>query len=50
MTLVSDATAAFGKTGRDGKSYDAELVHEITLLTLAGEFCEIASTSQLLES
>jgi len=48
-TLVSDATAAFNKIGVDGKSYDAELVHQITLANLKDEFAEVVDTQSLLK-
>ena len=46
--LISDATAAFAKVGLDGKKYPAELVHEITLANLNGEFATVINTDELI--
>lgn len=46
--LITDATAAFDKTGRDGKKYPAELVHEIEMANLHGEFATVMNTDELL--
>ena len=48
VILVSDATAAFGRTGYDGTRYSAEDIHRISLVTLDGEFCEVRSTADIL--
>lgn len=48
VTLVSDATAAHEKTGADGRHYPAEDVHNISLVTLDGEFCRVTQTDALL--
>ncbi|MEP6712033.1 MAG: cysteine hydrolase family protein [Ferruginibacter sp.] len=42
--LVSDATAAFNKTGVDGKNYPAALIHETALASLHNEFASIVTT------
>ncbi len=47
--LVSDATAAFDKTGANGKHYPAELIHEISLETLRDEFAEVIDSESLLK-
>ncbi|MGO1058342.1 cysteine hydrolase family protein [Planococcus sp. FY231025] len=46
--LVSDATAAFELTGPDGRRYDAEIIHDVTLAALHGEFAEVITTKGLL--
>ena len=46
--LVSDATAAFNKIGKDGKIYPATLVYEISLANLDQEFATIFTTNELL--
>lgn len=46
--LVSDATAAFGLTGHDGRKYSAQEIHEVTLATLNGEFATVVETNKLL--
>ncbi len=48
VTLVSDATATFGRQGPDGAFYPAEQVHRINLASLNGEFCELRTTEELL--
>lgn len=48
-TLISDATAAFNKTGIDGENYSAELAHKIALANLKGEFATIMNTQTLLQ-
>ncbi|MCB9013471.1 MAG: cysteine hydrolase [Bacteroidales bacterium] len=45
--VISDATATFDKTGTDGKKYPAELVHEISLASLEGEFARLITTDAL---
>ena len=44
VILVGDATATFGK-GR----FDSELVHEVHLASLNGEFCDVATTEIVLK-
>ena len=46
--VVSDATAAFDQKGYDGRHFDAQLIHEIVLANLNGEFATIATTDELL--
>lgn len=46
--VVSDATAAFDRTGPDGAQYPAELVHAMALSDLHGEFAEVVDTRTLL--
>lgn len=50
VTLVSDATATFEREGVDGKLYSAEVMHAINLASLHDEFCEVKTTSQVLEA
>ena len=45
VILVEDATATFGK-GR----FDGELVHEVHLTSLNGEFCNVAITEEGLKN
>lgn len=47
-TLVADATATYSKTGIDGRFYEAQLVHAISLASLQGEFARVLDTSELL--
>jgi len=49
VTLISDATAAFGRKGFDGAQYSAEDIHKINLVSLDGEFCVIRSTEEVLQ-
>ncbi|KAA2238747.1 cysteine hydrolase [Chitinophaga agrisoli] len=46
--IISDATAAFNKTGVNGQRFDAELVHQLTLATLQDEFATVLTTAELL--
>lgn len=48
VTLVSDATAAFERNGYDGVHYSGEQIHRVNLVSLAGEFCRVVSTTELL--
>jgi len=48
VTLVSDATAAFGRQGFDGVYYSADEIHNVNLVSLDGEFCTVRSTQELL--
>lgn len=49
VTLVSDATAAFERTGPDGQHFTAEEMHNINLASLNGEFCVVKSTREILQ-
>ncbi|MFD0048006.1 cysteine hydrolase family protein [Actinomycetes bacterium NPDC127524] len=46
--LVSDAAAAFDRSGPDGKTYRAEDIHQMTLVNLHEEFAEILTTEEVL--
>jgi len=48
VTLVADATATHERTGYDGVLYSAEEIHKINLVSLAGEFCIVRSTEEVL--
>ena len=48
VTLVSDATATFDRTGPDGVHYNADQMHAINLASLNGEFCTVKQTEQVL--
>lgn len=48
--LIADATAAFDRTGVDGTSHPAQLVHDITLASLNGEFATVLNTQDILEN
>ncbi len=47
--VVADATAAFDRTGYDGKHFSAEEVHEIALASLSEEFAAVIESSDLLK-
>ena len=47
--VLSDATAAFDKTGISGKKYPAELVHDIELASLHNEFAIVIETAELVK-
>jgi len=46
--LAADATAAFAQTGYDGRRFDAQLVHEVSLANLQGEFAEVMLSAEIL--
>ena len=46
--VVSDATAAFDVMNYDGKKYNAEDIHQISLATLHKEFATIVDTKTVL--
>jgi nicotinamidase-related amidase len=46
--VVSDATATFDRAGPDGKTYNAELIHEVNLASLHNEFATIVETESIL--
>lgn len=48
--VVSDATAAFRAKGINGEVFPAQLVHEVSLATLNGEFAEVISSEEVLRS
>jgi nicotinamidase-related amidase len=47
--VVSDATATFDRAGPDGKHYDAEEVHQVSLASLHEEFATVTDTETLLK-
>jgi nicotinamidase-related amidase len=47
-TVIHDACAAFNKVGVDGNVYSSELIHQISLANLSGEYASIKSTQQVL--
>ncbi|HUV22577.1 MAG TPA: cysteine hydrolase family protein [Gammaproteobacteria bacterium] len=49
VTLISDATAAFERTGYDGIHYSGEEIHRVNLVSLDGEFCRVRSTDEILD-
>lgn len=48
VTLASDATATFDRTGHDGTLYSADSIHNVHLASLNGEFCVVRSTEEIL--
>jgi nicotinamidase-related amidase len=49
VTLVSDATAAFERTGFDGIHYSGDEIHRVNLVSLDDEFCRVRSTAEILD-
>jgi nicotinamidase-related amidase len=47
--VVSDATATFDNTGPDGRRYASELLHDVALADLNGEFSTVVDTKTVLE-
>lgn len=48
VTLVADATAAFERTGYDGRHYSGDEIHRINLASLDREFCRVVTTADVL--
>jgi len=48
--VVSDATATFDNTGPDGTHYSSELLHNVALADLHGEFSTVVDTKTVLEA
>ena len=48
VSLVSDATATFDRTGVDGTHYTADEIHQVHLASLHGEFCTVRSCEEVL--
>ncbi len=48
VTMISDATATYAKTGIDGIVYEPELIHKTAMASLKNEFATIMDTSELL--
>ncbi len=46
--VVGDATATFARTGADGTTFSAAVVHAVELASLHGEFATVVTTDQLL--
>ena len=50
VAVISDATAAFRQVGIDNQEFSAEMVHQISLANLNGEFAKVMTTNELKES
>jgi nicotinamidase-related amidase len=50
VTVVADATIAFERKSITGQIFDAELVHQVSLASLSGEFAVIKNTSEFKNS
>jgi len=48
VTVVSDATATFERTGPDGRHYDADEIHRVELASLHREFATVCSADDVL--
>jgi nicotinamidase-related amidase len=46
--VVADATATFGRTGYDGRSFSAEQMHDSALASLNQEFASVVDTAAVL--
>lgn len=49
VTLITDAVAAFNKTGSNGEQYSADMIHLTTLATLKDEFANLENTESLIQ-
>jgi nicotinamidase-related amidase len=47
VQFVEDAVWTLDKTGADGRRYAAQLVHDVNIASLNGEFAEIVTTNAL---
>lgn len=48
--VISDATAAFDRVGPDGKTYPADLIHNVALTSIHDEFATVVDTGTVLDS
>jgi nicotinamidase-related amidase len=48
VNLVGDACATFDRTGADGTVYPAQLVHDLSLANIDGEFCTVVDVKAAL--
>ena len=46
--VVADAMAAFDRAGPDGRTYEAEIVHGVSLASIHEEFVTVVDTSEVL--
>jgi nicotinamidase-related amidase len=46
--VVSDATATFDNKGPDGRLFSAQLLHDVALADLHGEFAQVVDTARVL--
>lgn len=49
VTLAGDATAAHERTSFDGNHYAADEIHQLSLVSLHGEFCTVRTTADILQ-
>lgn len=47
--VLSDATATFDRTSPTGEKFSSQLIHEINLSSLHGEFASVMTTEKLLD-
>ncbi len=50
VSLLADATASFSLPDRQGELIPADLIHEINLASLDGEFAQVRETDEFLEN
>jgi nicotinamidase-related amidase len=48
VTLVADACLANDRHSPDGRHFSAQMVHDVELAVLSGEFCEVKTVDQVL--
>lgn len=48
VTVISDATVTFERQGSSGEIFPAELVHEVNLASLRGEFATVITTADII--
>jgi nicotinamidase-related amidase len=51
VTLAADAIATFGKQRHDSDAFiDAQIIHDVSLASLSGEFARVVPTSLIIDS
>lgn len=49
VTVAEDACATFDRRSPSGKLYEAQNLHEASLVSLHNEFCQVTSTNKIIE-
>lgn len=50
VRLVGDACATFDRTSKNGTVYPAQLVHDLSLANIDGEFCTVITANDAIKS
>ena len=49
VLLVADATATFERTTANGAHFSAQVMHDVNLASLNGEFCTVKTTDEIIQ-